>query len=180
MKLIYTCVLMMCFGFGALAQTEQGNWLVGGNFTLNTASNNTTIGLNPTAGYFVMNNLAVGGTIILSHAQLGENKATTFGIGPLARYYFGQRNVRPFATGELSFQSVKFKSPTETNTENGVNFLLGLGLAAFLNRNVALETIAGYNYTKLEGNGDGGFAMRVGFQVYLRPREAVEQIRSGQ
>jgi hypothetical protein len=180
MKKVYMYLLAMCCGLGALAQTEQGNWLVGGNFTLNTASNNTTIGLNPTAGYFVMNNLAVGGTINLGYAQFGENKSTAFGIGPLVRYYFGQRNVRPFLNGEFAFQSIKFKSPTETNTENGVNILLGLGLAGFLNPNVALEAIAGYNHTRLEGDGDGGFVLRVGFQVYLRPRDAVNQIRSGQ
>lgn len=180
MKILYVFLFAISLSVGAVAQTEQGNWLVGGNFTLNTASNNTQLGLNPTAGYFVMNNLAVGGTVNLAYSQLGENKSTTFGIGPLARYYFGQRNVRPFINGEFTFQSVKFKSPTETNTENGVNFLLGLGLAGFLNPNVALETIAGYNHTRLEGNGAGGFAMRVGFQVYLRPREAVDQIRSGQ
>jgi hypothetical protein len=180
MKSLYILLLAISFSIGVSAQTEQGNWLVGGNFTLNTASNNTQIGLNPTAGYFVMNNLAVGGTVALGYSQLGENKSTTFGIGPLARYYFGQKNIRPFVNGEFTFQSLKFKSPTETNTENGVNFLLGLGLAGFLNPNVALEAIAGYNHTRLEGNGDGGFAMRVGFQVYLRPKEAVEQIRSGQ
>lgn len=180
MKKVYVFVLAVCCGFGAMAQTEKGNWLVGGTFNLNTVSNSTTIGLNPTAGYFVADNFAVGATIMLEYDKFGENKSTTFGAGPLARYYFGKpTNVRPFAHGELNFLSQKFKFPTGTNTENGINYFLGAGLALFLNENVALEGLAGYNHTKIKDiEGDGGFALRIGFQVYLRPSRVVEQIKN--
>jgi hypothetical protein len=179
MKKIYVYVLAMCCGYGAMAQTEQGNWLVGGNFTINTVRNSTTIAFNPTAGYFVMNNLAVGGSVGLEFDKFGENKTTSFGIGPLVRYYFGQKNIKPFLNGEFSFISQKLKLPGSTNTENGINYFLGAGLAGFLNENVALEGVAGYNHTKIKDiEGDGGFLFRVGFQVYLHPRTAVEQIRS--
>ncbi|MGB8194436.1 MAG: outer membrane beta-barrel protein [Chitinophagaceae bacterium] len=179
MKKIYVYVLAMCLSAGVMAQTDQGNWLVGGNFNLNTANNSTSIGLNPTAGYFIINNLAIGGTIALQYEKFGENKSTTFGIGPLARYYFGKTNIKPFLNGELTFISEKFKFPLGTNTENGLNYFLGLGIAAFLNENVALEGIAGYNHTKINdaGDGDGGFAFRVGFQVYLHPKRVVDQIQ---
>lgn len=171
--------LVMCIGYGALAQTERGNWLVGGNFALNTVSNSTTIGLNPTAGYFIADNFAVGGTVMLEYDKFGENKSTTFGIGPLARYYFGKTNAKPFLNGELTFLSQKFKFPTGTNTENGINYFLGAGLALFLNENVAIEGLAGYNHTKIKDiDGDGGFAMRIGFQVYLHPNRVVDQINN--
>jgi hypothetical protein len=170
MKKLYAFVLLMCCGYGAISQTEQGAWLIGGNFNLNTSDNSTSLGINPTAGYFVINNLAVGGTIMLLYDKLGENKTTTFGIGPLMRYYVGGKSVKPFVDGELTFISQKLKVPATTNTENGVNYFLGLGLALFLNQNVALEILAGYDHTKLKDrDGDGGFAMRAGFQVYLHP-----------
>ncbi len=179
MKKIYVYVLAMCLGYGAMAQTEHGNWLIGGNFNINTASNSTTIGLNPTAGYFIADNFAVGGTVQLEFDKFGENKSTTFGIGPLARYYFGKNNIKPFVDGELNFLSEKFKFPTGTNTENGVNYFLGLGLALFLNQNVALEGLAGYDHTKIkDADGDGGFGLRIGFQVYLRPKNVVDQIKT--
>jgi hypothetical protein len=179
MKQIYVFALVMFFAFGAMAQTERGNWLIGGGFNINTVSNSTTIGLNPTAGYFVVNNFAVGATVMLEYDKFGENKSTTFGIGPLARYYFGKSNARPFLNGELNFLSQKFKFPTGTNTENGVNYFLAAGLALFLNENVALEGLAGYNHTKIKNiEGDGGFGMRIGFQVYLHPRRVADQIQS--
>lgn len=181
MKKVYVFALVMCCSIVAVAQTERGNWLIGGNFNLNTVSNSTTIGLNPTAGYFVANNVAVGATVMLEYDKFGENKSTTFGAGPLARYYFGKANVKPFLNGELNFISQKFKFPTGTNTENGVNYFLGAGLALFLNQSVALEGMAGYNHTKIKDiEGDGGFAMRIGFQVYLQPGRVVEQIRNNQ
>lgn len=181
MKKMYVVLLMMFTVYNVAAQTEHGNWLVGGSFVLNTGDNSTTIGLNPTAGYFVMNNLAVGGTVILNYTKFGNNRTTTFGVGPLVRYYFGKTNIKPFVNGEFGLVSQRFKSNVSSNTENGINFLLGLGLAGFLNENVALEALAGYSHTKLRDfDGDGGFAFRLGFQVYLRPRRAIEQIRDGQ
>ncbi|HYE53619.1 MAG TPA: outer membrane beta-barrel protein [Chitinophagaceae bacterium] len=177
MKKIYTCVAAICCCLAAAAQTEKGNWMVGGNFELNTVSNNTTISLNPTAGVFVINNLALGGTVDLSYSKLGENRSTTFGIGPLARYYFGKSNFRPYLHGDLNFVSQKFKFPTGTNTENGIGYFLAGGIAAFLNRNVAVEALAGYQHTKLRNiEGDGGFALRIGFQVYLSPRDRIERV----
>ena len=179
MKKIYLGVFALCCGLASMAQTEQGNWLIGGNFTLNTSENRTTVSLTPTAGYFVINNLAVGGNVNFSFIQNGENKTTQFGIGPLTRFYFGQKNIRPFAHGELNFISQKLKVANTTNTENGIGYFLALGLAGFLNENVALETMAGYSHAKFKDiDGDGGFEMRIGFQVYLHPRSAVDQIRT--
>jgi Outer membrane protein beta-barrel domain len=178
MKKIYLSLSMLLIAYVTTAQTEQGNWLVGGNFTVNTGDNNTTIGLNPTVGYFVVNNLAVGGTLSLGYSKFGDNRSTTFGIGPLARYYFGKTNIKPFINGELSFTSYKLKFPAGSNTENGTSYFLGPGVALFLNENVALEGIAGYSHTKIGDDGDGGFLFRVGFQVYLQPKRMVDQIRN--
>ena len=45
------------------AQTDKGDWMVGGNFRLNTSDNNTEIAFTPNAGVFVINNLALGGNL---------------------------------------------------------------------------------------------------------------------
>lgn len=181
MKYIYSLLFVLTVGSNVFAQTEEGVWMVGGSISFNTGDNNTTIDLSPSAAYFVMRNLAVGGNFSLSYSKLGQNKTTQFGVGPLVRYYFGKTNIKPFVHGEFGIVSQKFKFPNSSNTENGINFLLALGLAGFINENVALEALAGYDHTKLKDfDGDGGFAFRLGFQVYLRPRRAIEQIRSGQ
>ncbi|KIC91409.1 outer membrane beta-barrel protein [Flavihumibacter sp. ZG627] len=160
------------------AQTEKGDWLVGGNFTLNT-SNNTTISLNPSAGHFFAKNLAGGGTIRLLYDKSGDNSSTVFGIGPFIRYYFGKSNLKPFLMSEYLFTSTKLSFDGNTNTENGADFFIGPGLAAFVNDNVAIETIVGYTNTKIKGfDSDGGLAIRIGFQVYLSPRGIVDTYKS--
>ncbi|HEX6193071.1 MAG TPA: hypothetical protein VFZ42_11940 [Chitinophagaceae bacterium] len=182
MKNIYALLLTLTVVVSnAFAQTEEGVWMVGGNVNINTGENATTVELTPSAAFFVMRNLAIGGNITISFSKLGENKLTRFGVGPMTRWYFGKNNnVKPFAHGEFGIVSLKTETASGSSTDNGIRYLLALGLAGFLNPNVALEALAGYDHVKLSDfEGDGGFAFRLGFQVYLRPRQAVDQIKSG-
>jgi hypothetical protein len=162
------------------AQTFKGDWMVGGNFSLNTTSN-TSVSLNPSAGYFFLDNLAIGGTVNFGYLKTGNVKTTLFGAGPYVRYYFGKGNLKPFAVTEFLFSSSKVDGVAATSsTKNGHEFLLGAGLAAFVNEHVAIETIAGYTNTKYSGTeSDGGLAIRIGFQVYLSPHKMVETYKQG-
>ncbi len=179
-KIVLGLFAILALGLVASAQTEKGNWLVGGNLSLNTAKQNTQISINPSAGYFFLTNFAAGANVNLDYSKFGQNKVTTFGVGPFARYYFGTTNIRPLLEADLNFTSSKIKSGTTnvgSTTENGTGYFLGGGLAAFINRNVALEGLAGYNHTSVNG-GSGGLNLRIGFQVYLSKGQ-VENIRTG-
>ncbi|RYF96010.1 MAG: hypothetical protein EOO00_03755, partial [Chitinophagaceae bacterium] len=77
-KLLLLLLTIACISF-AKAQTEKGDWMVGGGFRLNTSDNNTEITLNPTAGAFIINNLALGANFTLSYLKTGTNKITSFG-----------------------------------------------------------------------------------------------------
>ena len=174
-KTIYTIILMAGYLF-ASAQTETGDWMVGGSFRLNTGDNNTTIGLTPNAGVFIIRNLAIGGNIGFDYSKLGNNKTTDFRIGPFTRYYFTQANVRPILHGYFNYVNRQIKVVT-SNTEKGINFFLGAGAAIFLNEQVSLDALMGYNHTKLKDfDGNGGFAMTIGFQVYLL-KDQVDKVR---
>jgi hypothetical protein len=48
----------------------------------------TTLSLAPAADYFVINNLSVGGSLILEYQSAGDSSATRFGIGPRVGYNF--------------------------------------------------------------------------------------------
>ena len=168
----------MVIGIAASAQTEKGNYLVGGNFLLNTPKNNTTIAFTPSAGYFVIPNLAVGANLSLSYTK-NTTKTTALGIGPFARYYLGTLNIRPFGEADYNFTTAKSKFGSTTTSLNGTNFFLGAGLAAFINRNVAIEGLAGYSHSNYShSNGSGGFNLRIGFQVYLS-KEQVSSVKNG-
>lgn len=160
----------------ANAQTDKGDWMVGGSFRLNTAKNNTTISLTPNAGVFIIRNLAVGGNVGIDYSKLGSNKTTDFRIGPFARYYITQANVRPIVHGSFNYVNRQIKNVT-SNTEKGTNFFVGGGAAIFLNDQVSLDALLGYNHTKLKDfDGSGGFAMTIGFQVYLL-KDQVKKVR---
>lgn len=176
MKKIVITLLLTAGIVSVQAQTDQGDWMVGGGFRLNTGESNTTIGFTPNAAAFIIRNFAVGGNIGFEYNKFGDNKRTDFSIGPFLRYYFTQANVRPIVQGSFNYVVRQDKSPI-SNTEKGINFFLGAGAAIFLNEQVSLDAVMGYHHTKLKDfDGDGGFAFTIGFQVYLLKRQ-VEKIR---
>jgi opacity protein-like surface antigen len=174
MKKLITClVIASVFTVTASAQTEKEDWMVGGDFRLNTTKNNTEIASAPNVGYFIINNLAVGGNIIVDYTKLNDDKFTNFGIGPFIRYYFTQANVRPFFHGSMNYLSSKAKFGNNTSSTNsGFSFFLGGGAAIFLSDQVSLDLMMGYNHTKYKDiDGSGGFALSLGFQVYLHKKQ---------
>lgn len=177
MKKIFATLVALPMALMSWAQTDNGDWLVGGNFALNTTAN-TTISTSPMAGYFFLNHFALGGSMKLGYEKTGDNKTTILGFGPFARYYFGNGNLKPFLTTEYLFTSNKFQNPNFRSTVNGGDFLIGPGLAAFVNENVAIETVLGYVNSKVSKQpSDGGLAVRIGFQIYLSPRGIVDTYR---
>lgn len=63
MKKIIAVIFLTAIFYTANAQTEKGDWLIGGRVDLNTGENSTQIRFNPGAGVFVINNLAIGGEL---------------------------------------------------------------------------------------------------------------------
>lgn len=171
MKRIMT-VLAISMAFTATkAQTSKNDWMVGGNFHLNTANKNTQIAFTPNAGLFVTDNLAVGGNLGINYSKSGDNKYTSFLVGPFARYYFTTQDqaVRPIVHGSFNYISTKQKLGTvATSTNTGFNYFIGGGAAMFISKNVSIDALAGYDHTKYKNfDGSGGFAFNIGFQVYL-------------
>jgi Outer membrane protein beta-barrel domain len=165
--LYLACVL---FSAAAVAQTDKGDWLVGGNMTINTAKNNSDFTLQPAAGYFFGKNFAAGAQLTLSFGKVYDTKTTTFGVGPFARYYFNltDPHFKPLLQADFSILSQKIKESGTTFNNTVTTFFIGGGAAYFINRNVALEGLAGYNNSKYENTpAYGGFSFRLGFQVHL-------------
>src|SRR3982751_1306761 len=108
-KNVLTLFLVIIVAASASAQTEAGNWLVGGNLELNTPKNNTTVAFSAMAGYFFINNFAAGAGITWDYTSGNTTKTTRFGVGPFVRYYFGTMNVRPFLHGDWRYTSTKIK-----------------------------------------------------------------------
>ncbi len=173
-KIVFCLLTVTALATRTQAQTEKGDWLVGGNMTINTTSGNSQFTLQPSAGYFFAHNFAAGAEFLLSFGKFGDEKTTTVGIGPFARYYFDLKegHFKPLLHASIDFANQTTKIPvggSTVKTSNSVtSFFIGAGGAYFINDNVALEGIAGYNNSKVENlSAQGGFLFRVGFQVHL-------------
>ena len=175
-KIIAAAILLI--NTSVFAQTEKGDWLAGGTIGFRTNKNNSEFNLSPNGGYFFANNFVAGINLQIETSKTGDVKQTTLGTGPFARLYVGKGNFRPFAITSVDYLYKSIKNTTKT-TSNGVGWLIGAGGAAFLNSAVALEAIAGYNYTKFSGAGsDNGFSLKFGFQVYIN-RDKMQSLKRG-
>ncbi|MGC1471481.1 MAG: outer membrane beta-barrel protein [Psychroserpens sp.] len=122
------------------------------------SSNSFSIDFVPRAGYFIMDNLAIGlGLVISSNNEttddlFGEQEVTTtgFGITPLARYYF-ENNLFAEAAVGIGFTNTKFGGDTIPGLDgdmksNSFGFRIGAGYALFLGDHIAVEPSINYSW----------------------------------
>jgi Outer membrane protein beta-barrel domain len=165
-KLLF--LLLITAAIEASAQTDKGNIMVGGQLGLSTNKDGSDFRFNPQFGVFVANNFALGGEMTFDFSKSGNIRNNEFGIGPFARYYFGKGQTKPFLVTSADYVIVSTKVNNTESSATGWNFLFGAGFAAFLNRQVAVEGIAGYRYADYSNTeGSGGLNISLGFQLYF-------------
>lgn len=150
---------------------QQGNWMVGGSLGslgYSFEGESFNININPRAGYFISDGIAIG---LGLNGGLATNPDSdnewTYGVAPFVRYFFPEGSSatgRFFGEGEVGIAGSSLGS--------GVSFAAGVGLgyAHFVTRSVALEAAVGYNYTKAStanATAQNGLGVRLGFQIYL-------------
>lgn len=185
MKKIFGALIILCLiaTEKSNAQLQRGNVLVGGdlaNFSLGLDKGSYfTLTIDPKAAWFIRNNLAVGPYINLGLITAkGTNTETQYGVGALARYYFGTdqvntenilRHTRVFAEGTAGLEG---DNVSHGATTNGLGLGIGPGVAYFITPSIGLEGLLKYNGIV----GGGNDAVRntlnfnFGFQVYLPGR----------
>lgn len=185
--------LLLCAGIGlfginnASAQLQKGNLLVGaslGDIGLGLQSGNTSFSLsiNPKLGYFIQDNIALGGEVDLGFATDNTGTVINYGVGAFGRYYFGQKNMvllkhaRFFGEASAGFSGLNSdpKGPIGATNTNGLGLGAGPGLAYFITPNIGLETLLKYDLTVGFGNATtySRFGLKVGFQIYLPSKKA--------
>jgi outer membrane protein len=171
---LISLIFSLMMVFGANAQTEKGRWTVGaqvGNFTYQTEEldyRNISGSLTPSAGYFVTNGLVIGTGVPFSFSstKLGQlfgnydnlrQNGTSIGLSPFVRYYVGPAKLKPFVGIAYSYSRTisKYKTDTAGGSESkskGHSTALTptLGVAYFINHNLALTASLNYNINHLE------------------------------
>jgi outer membrane protein len=172
MKKILFTVFAAFVAFGASAQIEKGTILAGASsnlgynsFTPKDADAITAFNIDLKGGYFIIDNLALGLNIGFSSQDdsNSDTKTTSTALGVFARYYI---QGKIFIEG--GFDSYKDKDESGgsefESSYTGIN--IGVGYAAFITDNIAVEPALGY--TSVSGDFEGsGFGINVGFTLYL-------------
>ncbi len=145
-----------------------------------------SLNIIPRAGYFVIDNLAIGLDVLLAteSRKSGEfdykDKSTFFAVGPFVRYYIPTKKVLPFVEVNYSMGSRKGKSEFD-GSESSHNYAIklygaGLGVAIAIGEKVSFDAVAGYhayvNKDKEENDNNerlvaSTIGLKLGFTVYL-------------
>ncbi len=146
-----------------------------------------SVNIVPRAGYFVIDNLAVGLDVFLateSHKAMDDaykSTSTFFAVGPFVRYYVPTKKVIPFAEVNYSIGSRTGKTEFDGNEPSTYKYGIqlygaGLGLAVPLGEKVTFDAIAGYhayvNKDKEDNDNNermvaGTIGLKLGFTVFL-------------
>jgi hypothetical protein len=173
-------ILIIAFSFYAnksMSQIQRGNVLVGGDLAnFKFASGGVfDVNIDPKAAFFLKDNFALGAYINFGlNTAKDQSTITTYGIGPLARYYINDPKTNILKHGRLFFEGnvgIEGNNTAHVST-NGLGLGIGPGYAYFISPNVGLETLLKYN--GIVGFGSQAYSSAVnlgfGFQIYLSNR----------
>lgn len=156
MKKIITAMLLSFASTLCWAQfLSKGSIIGNGSFSFETTKNSendyksSSFSIIPTAGYLVMDNLAVGASIYYTSSsgksQDFSSSSNSISIGPVVRYYL---NKGVFFHGLYTFGSSKNTYTylsTESETKYGYSSIqVGVGYAARITDTVLFEPMVGY------------------------------------
>jgi len=182
-KLLLSLIAVSALAFSTQAQTEKGNFMIGGNVQVSSDKQddadkaNTNFTINPSVGYFISNNFAVGTGIGYQFSKthttnvtggnitaIDTRKNEAFVVSPFARYYkgaseqfkfFGQLSV-PMAFGNTKTGDADGNNYVKTNKYNSIGVALSPGVAFFPGKKFGIEFsvegISYNNYSVKDGN----------------------------
>jgi hypothetical protein len=183
---IFLLTALVGIGLSSSAQIQRGNVLVGANFAdINLGldrPNVFTANLSPKAAWFIKDNVAIGAYVEFG-IQTAKNSTTTttYGVGPMARYYTGPegeviRHSRLFAEATVGFGGTNVSGGG--GSTNGINFSIGPGFAYFVTPNIGVEAL--FKYNGLAGFGSTNYQNNLnlffGLQIYLPGRGTANKV----
>ncbi len=178
--------------FGAAnAQTEKGTWMVSGKSEISFNSVNTSVKFDgtevaedetssftfaPSAGYFVINDLAVGLGLNYAHSKNDDVKSDTFVVMPQATYFFATSgNIKPYVEAGIGYGFNKTSDDDSEAKADGLAYGAGLGVAYFVNPSVAFNLGLNYSGANLKFSEDSNLetdvntlGVGVGISVFLK------------
>lgn len=157
-KVILTAIAVLGFTF-ANAQTggfSKGDAFISGALTVGSEKTGdektNSFEIEPKVGYFVSENIAIGGKL---GYKTVKDVSDAFTVGAFGRYYFTPASqFSVFGQAEIDYSNTKFKEYDVKTNQFGAN--IGLGLSYFLSNHFAIEaTWLGLGYSVNDNGGNG-------------------------
>ena len=154
MKKLILIITILFTNINLNSQITKGYWMYGGSGTYTHYTHKfstqtvkySTIKINPNVGYFIWDNLAIGGIIRYMNRREGNNRYNQYGLGILTRYYFlnSNRITNIYIQANYTY-GIHFSHSYETD-ENGYLHFYGskIGYVIFLTNSVGLEAFLDY------------------------------------
>lgn len=161
MKKNILTTIALAVAVAASAQIQKGTILVGAKSDLSFSSTSydgiddkeTQFDLSVGAGYFLIDNLALGLNLGYSSYKFGDVDRSVTSFGLFGRYYI---------QGKI-FAGAGFASIKPEGGDSSTIIPLEVGYAAFITDNIAIEPALNY----IIGDGSSTFGLGVGFNLYL-------------
>jgi len=160
LKRLMTLVAVSMLTLGAFAQFQEGKGYLGASLTgLNLHYNGEdgfNIGVEAKAGYLIMDNLMVLGSVSAEHNG-SEAVADHFTVGVGGRYYITQNGL---------YLGVNAKYTHANHSYNDIMPGAALGYAFFINRSVTIEPALYYDQS-FKSSKFSTVGLKVGLGIYL-------------
>lgn len=161
----FACLTLWLYPATTQAQgyaTDRGSFLIGGTASLSSSGNDfedgrtTALLISPSAQYFVIPGLAIGGTVGWAYASFDESSVSSLSVGPRLSYFFGTsaQNIYPFVSASVGYLRSSFDSDAVDRTSTGTQFDVSAGAALMIAKNVGLT--GELFYTKWSEETDNG------------------------
>jgi Outer membrane protein beta-barrel domain len=168
MKKLLLSISFFALGFIANAQTKKSTWLLGGGLSFSSQKNFSSFYVYPDIGYFIQDNLVVGGYLDIGTSKVKDADASnSLLVGPFVRYYFANLGdkVKLFSDASFGFGSEKQSGTSSEYTK----WQLLAGPAFFLNESIALEAKLNYSSQKFKNtDASNSFGLIVGFRIHFK------------
>jgi len=181
-KIILVLVAVFAFSFANAQDSassdngfSKGDKFVEGSFSFRSGDVEDSWAFNPSMGYMLDNNWAVGGRLNFAGAEdNANNKESKFGITAFARYYFlslgASKNFNVYGEFGLGYSSVKDEPNIgPSSTDSAMNANIDLGMNYFFTNHWAatfkLANILSYNSTNPE-NGSNSSDLNVNVNLF--------------
>lgn len=134
----------------AQSPLNKGTYTVGGNISFssysqkNNSDNQNFLTVEPKLGYFFIDDFYTGTSLLLSYYSSGSYSSTTYGLGPIIRYYFDVENLKPFLGLEYVYSFMSNGDDSEKNTQT--SFTMNAGIDYFITNYFALEGSINYSF----------------------------------